>query len=208
MLVTLMLSLKTPSMDNAHVALATLMTTTVHLLGQNCACDDDDNCLHSLMFTSMDKAHVALATLMPTLLLSTLAISLALTVVPPYIVCPTRHSAQNVCLPTQFVWYDIALSTLRSKSMLATTSTNTPTDTALILQLLIYIYYSSATVLLHVSVTLRDSCGFLLIMGGLSSNVTLWLLKHGGSNFVAQMKLILGLSFVAVYMFGILGVFT
>ena len=49
MFVTLMISLKTCLnwllfifMDKAHVALATLMTTTVHPLGKKCARDDDD----------------------------------------------------------------------------------------------------------------------------------------------------------------------
>ena len=152
-------------------------------------------CLHLLLFTSMDKAYVALLTLMPTLLLSTLVLSVALAVVPSCNICPTSCSAQNVYWPTQFVWYYINPSTLRSESMLATTTA----DTTLILLLLIYCYCSSATALLNPLVTLRDSYGFLLIMGGISSNVNTWLLKHGGPNFVAQMKSILGLSFVTVY---------
>ena len=95
-------------------------------------------CIHSLMSTSIDKAHFAQAMLMPTLILSTPVLSAALAVVPPCNVCPMRRSAQNVCLLTQFGWYDIDSSTLRSKSMSATTRIDTTTDTALILQLIIY----------------------------------------------------------------------
>ena len=45
------------------------------------------------------------------------------------------------------------------------------------------------------------SCGSSLIMGGLSSDVTSWLLKNGGPNFVAQRKPMLGLSFITAYWF-------
>ena len=152
--------------DEMFVMIVTLMLSTTYL--------------HSLLSTS---------TLMPTLILSSLVLSAALAVVPPCNVWLTRRSALNVWLTAQFGWCDIDSSTLRSKSMSATKRIDTPTDIALIVQLRVYCYYYSyCYALSNLSVTLRDRCG--PSTAGLSSNVTSWLLKYGGPNFVAQMKLI------------------
>jgi len=154
--------------DELFVMIVTLMLSTTYL--------------HSLLSTS---------TLMPTLILSSLVLSAALAVVPPCNVWLTKRSALNVWLTAQFGWCDIDSSTLRSKSMSATKRIDTPTDIALIVQLRVYCYYYSyCYALSNLSVTLRDRCG--PSTAGLSSNVTSWLLKYGGPNFVAPMKLIWG----------------
>ena len=55
----------------------------------------------------------------------------------------------------------------------------------------------------HAGISCSYPGGFSLIMGGLSSDVTSWLLKNGGPNFVAQRKPMLGLSFVTAYWFSL-----
>jgi len=55
----------------------------------------------------------------------------------------------------------------------------------------------------HAGISCSYPGGFSLIMGGLSSDVTSWVLKNGGPNFVAQRKPILGLSFVTAYWFSL-----